>query len=191
MYCLLPLVVSCQTCFCSTHPSLEGWFYQHLRLRKVKLAEENEMMQDCQMFFAQVISPTQLFQGETSSPSFHIDMLWDQLGSIYNSGWGFEQNHQVLTLSGGGDNSTLCRDAVLHIFVVVSQIFNFHPLLGEIIQFDSYFSNGLKSPTRYPFCATDSSFISCLWWCNDYMFLDSCCKTQCLSCVLLRRSSKK
>ena len=29
------------------------------------------------------------------------------------------------------------------------QIFFFSPLFGEMIQFDSYFSDGLKPPTRY------------------------------------------
>ena len=32
--------------------------------------------------------------------------------------------------------------------VVKSQFFIFTPILGEMIQFDSYFSNGLKPPTR-------------------------------------------
>ena len=31
--------------------------------------------------------------------------------------------------------------------------FLFSPLGGEMIQFDSYFSNGLKPPTRFAFCA--------------------------------------
>ncbi len=59
-----------QVCFNSSIASL--LFFQHLRLRKVKLAEENEMMQDRQIFVgAQGISLTHLLQGETSSPHFH------------------------------------------------------------------------------------------------------------------------
>ena len=188
MYCLLPLVV--KHVFVQLIHRLKVGFISTFGSGKWNWLKKMKWCRTVRCFSRRWFHPPSCFK-EKHHPQVSIDMLWDQLGSIYNSGWGFEQNHQVLTLSGGGDNSTLCRDAVLHICVVVSQIFNFHPLLGEIIQFDSYFSNGLKSPTRYPFCATDSSFISCLWWCNDYMFLDSCCKTQCLSCVLLRRSSKK
>ena len=33
-------------------------------------------------------------------------------------------------------------------WVVVSNIFYFHPYLGEDVQFDQYFSKGLKPPTR-------------------------------------------
>ena len=33
--------------------------------------------------------------------------------------------------------------------MVVSKIFYFQPLPGEMIQFDSYFSTGLKPPTRF------------------------------------------
>ena len=37
-------------------------------------------------------------------------------------------------------------------WVVVSKIFYFHPIPGQMIQFDQYFSNGLKPPTlvKYP-----------------------------------------
>ena len=40
------------------------------------------------------------------------------------------------------------RNVAQHNWLVVSNIFLMSPLLGEIIQFDSYFSNGLKPPTR-------------------------------------------
>ena len=45
----------------------------------------------------------------------------------------------------------LWMEEVLHHWVVVSNIFYiFTPNLGEMIQFDEYFSNGLKPPTRLP-----------------------------------------
>ena len=43
--------------------------------------------------------------------------------------------------------SLLC----LGIWVVVSSIFIFSPTLGKMSHFDSYFSDGLKPPTRYNF----------------------------------------
>ena len=37
-------------------------------------------------------------------------------------------------------------------WVVVSNIVSFHPILGEMIQFDECFSDGLKPPTRWRYC---------------------------------------
>ena len=50
---------------------------------------------------------------------------------------------------------------LLFIWVVVSNIFYFHPYLGKDSQFDYYFSDGLKPPTSYVLflCVTGSGFV--------------------------------
>ena len=49
-----------------------------------------------------------------------------------------------------GDHNKPLEGSLLNNQVVVPNIFLFLPLPEEMIQFDYYFSNGLKPPTRQP-----------------------------------------
>ena len=50
---------------------------------------------------------------------------------------------------------------------MVSNIFSFSPLLGEIIQVDWYFSNGLKPPTRWTHPIFDRYVTPYFWPASD------------------------
>ena len=63
--------------------------------------------------------------------------------------------------------------------------FIFTPKIGEIIQFDEYFSNGLKPPTRKRFYFS--------WFCSMQFFLkhQQSYKPSCLACVSVTRFKEK
>ena len=81
-----------------------------------------------------------------------FNLHYQPLASI--AGWGVGRsglsNHQfscAMWVSGGIWKITQLKMNIIF-WVVVSNIFYFHPYLGEMIQFDKYFSKGLKPPTR-------------------------------------------
>ena len=84
--------------------------------------------------------------------SLLIPLKWLNLDPTQRPAWQRQMAcSQRCWQSHGGASLVVEYQNILN-WVVVSKIFYFHPIPGQMIQFDQYFSNGLKPPTlvKYP-----------------------------------------